>query len=259
MKFIHLTDTHVSTGALHGSDPLARLEGAVASINAEHGDAEFVVVTGDLVDAGDLPSYVAFRERIGALKMPVHLMVGNHDRTPALVEAFPDVPRDDSGAVQCSISTSEGRFILLDTLRPGTDAGTLNAARRNWLRKELEADDQPVFLFMHHPPFPIGIPGLDVIALEEPELFYDVVAPHKSRIRHLFFGHVHRAIWGTWRGIPFSCMRGLNHQVALELGGPEDKVTGSKEPPAYGVVLVGQDQVTVHLHDYTQGAPAAPL
>ena len=48
-------------------------------------------------------------------------------------------------------------------------------------------------------------------------------------------------------------MRGLNHQVALDLDGPPDRFTGNQEPPAYGVVLVSEDQVTVHMHDYTSG------
>ncbi|APG49279.1 hypothetical protein [Phaeobacter porticola] len=43
MKFIHLTDTHViGDGMLYGPVPAARLRAAVASINAEHGDAGFL-------------------------------------------------------------------------------------------------------------------------------------------------------------------------------------------------------------------------
>jgi hypothetical protein len=64
-----------------------------------------------------------------------------------------------------------------------------------------------------------------------------------------FFGHLHRPIFGSWRGIPFSTLRGTNHQVALRL---EDtaKVPGSHEPPQYGVVLLGEDSITMHLHDF---------
>ena len=64
-------------------------------------------------------------------------------------------------------------------------------------------------------------------------------------------GHVHRAIFGNWRGISYSCMRGLNHQVALELKSENDKIQGNFEPPAYGVVLLSPDTVTVHLHDFS--------
>ncbi|MEM8803578.1 MAG: metallophosphoesterase, partial [Pseudomonadota bacterium] len=54
MKFIHLTDTHVvGSGLLYGQDPAERLAEAVTSINAEHSDAEFVIVTGDMTHWGD--------------------------------------------------------------------------------------------------------------------------------------------------------------------------------------------------------------
>lgn len=255
MKFIHLTDTHVQASEpIYGTNPVLRLAEAVASVNEEHGDAAFVIVTGDLTHFGDAASYAAFRSEISQLKMPVHLMVGNHDKSQALIETFPDAPLDADGFVQAGFLTSGVRMLLLDTTVDGNGAGVYCETRRDWLRGQLEIDDAPIFLFMHHPPFPVGIRGMDAIALKNPDEFHALIAPHKTRIRHLFFGHLHRAVWGSWQGIPFSCMRGLNHQVALDLNGSEHDVMGSAEPPAYGVVLIGDDQVTVHMHDYTNGA-----
>ncbi len=252
MKFIHLTDPHViADGLLYGQDPAQRLGAAVASINAEHGDASFVVLTGDLTDHGDAAAYQRSADQIKKLTMPVHLMVGNHDDTKALVGAFPDTPRDANGFVQSSFETPVGQFLLLDTKQPDTHAGAYCPARQVWLRQALDQTDGPVFLFMHHPPFKTGIASMDQIMLQDAEAFYDVIAPHKARIQHLFFGHVHRAIFGNWRGISYSCMRGLNHQVALDLTGTADHVAGSVEAPAYGVVLLSPDQVTVHLHEVT--------
>mgnify|MGYP002059127644 FL=1 len=65
MKFIHLTDTHViGDGLLYGQDPAARLLAAVASINAEHSDAGFVVLTGDMTHWGDAAAYARFLSEI---------------------------------------------------------------------------------------------------------------------------------------------------------------------------------------------------
>lgn len=252
MKFIHLTDTHVIGGGqlLYGQDPAARLRAAVASINEEHGDAAYVILTGDMTHWGDAEAYAAFKTEITKLAMPVHLMVGNHDDTPALRDAFPDAPRDPNGFVQTAFDTDAGRFVLLDTKLPGTHAGGYCAQRLAWLQQELDSHDGPVFLFMHHPPFPVGIKAMDKIMMQDSEAFHDVLAPHKARLRHLFFGHLHRAVFGNWRGISFSCMRGLNHQVTLDLEAPEDRIAGNFEPPAYGVALVDADQVIVHLHDF---------
>lgn len=255
MKFIHLTDTHiVGEGLLYGADPAARLEQAVASINAEHGDAAFVVLTGDITHWGDTDAYDQFAAKIGKLNMPVHLLVGNHDDTNAFATKFPHTPRDANGFVQAVIATDYGRFLLLDTKASKGHAGAYCALRRDWLRAELDNSDDPVLLFMHHPPFKVGIAAMDQIMLQDAEAFYDVIAPYKTRIRHLFFGHVHRAIFGNWRGISYSCMRGLNHQVALDLNAPPDRIAGTFEPPAYGVVLLNQDQITVHLHDYADSS-----
>lgn len=257
MKFIHLTDTHVIGGGrtLYGANPARRLARAVDSINAEHGDAEFVVVTGDLTHWGDAGAYAAFAAEIGRLAMPVHLMMGNHDERDAFTEAFPEAPRDENGFVQSAFNTGRGRMLLLDTKAPGTHAGAFCAARRAWLRDQLDGFDGPVFLFMHHPPFDIGIHGMDTIKLEEPEAFHDVIAPYKARIRHLFFGHAHRATFGNWRGVSWSCMRGLNHQVALELGGTGPDIGGDFANPAYGVVLVNDDCTSVHMHDFADRSP----
>lgn len=45
-------------------------------------------------------------------------------------------------------------------------------------------------------------------------------------------------------------MRGLNHQAALALDAPAERIKGNFEPPALGVVLPGHDQVIVHLQDF---------
>lgn len=251
MKFIHLTDTHViGEGLLYGQDPGERLARAVASINAEHSDAVFVILTGDITHWGDAAAYARFAEEITKLTMSVHVMVGNHDDTPSLLQSLPDVTRDEDGFVQSKIETPFGRFLLLDTKAQGTHAGAYCEARRAWLKRQLEVPG-PVFLFMHHPPFAVGIKAMDAIMMKDAEPFHTVIAPHKGRIRHLFFGHVHRAIWGNWRGISYSCMRGLNHQVALDLDAPAERINGNFETPAYGVVLLDEHQVTVHMHDFT--------
>ncbi|MDF3415836.1 phosphodiesterase [Sulfitobacter sp. M57] len=251
MKFIHLTDTHVTgDGTLYGQDPAARLRAAVASINGEHGDADFVVLTGDMTHWGDAAAYARFSREIKALNIPVHLMVGNHDDTAAFGAAFPEILRDKNGFVQSGFDTPFGRFLLLDTKDLESHAGAYCPARQTWLDRELDQTSGPIVLFMHHPPFKTGIAAMDQIMLRDAKTFYDIIAPHKARIRHLFFGHVHRAIFGSWRGISYSCMRGLNHQVALELNGTVDHIAANFEPPAYGVVMLTDDQVTVHLHDF---------
>lgn len=251
MKFIHVTDTHlVEPGTrLYGLDPEERLKLCIADINRHHADAAFAIFTGDLAHLGQPKAYAALRSTLATLAMPRHLLLGNHDDRANFLAAFADSPRDANGFVQFAVDTPEGRFLCLDTNEPGVSWGWLCEKRLAWLAAELDrAGDMPVFLCMHHPPFPVQLKRMDEIALQEPERFTRVVAGRRN-IRHLFFGHLHRPIGGSWRGIPFTTMRATSHQVALDFvtGGI---VPGSHEPPAYAVVFVSDGLTVAHFHDF---------
>ncbi len=251
MKILHVTDTHlVPPGQLlYGLDPLERLRRCIDDIVAHHADARLLVITGDLAHRGEEAAYRALRTQLERLPMPWHALVGNHDARGPFAAVFPDAPRDESGFVQSARRLPEGDFLFLDTLEEGIHGGRYCDRRAAWLARRLdEAGDRPVFLFMHHPPFPVGIPCLDAISLQEPAGFAALVAGRRN-IRHLFYGHVHRPVCGSWLGIPVSTMRALNHQVPFDLV-TTDHVPQSHEPPAYGVAFIEDDRVTVHFHDY---------
>ncbi len=251
MKLVHITDTHlVEPGkSLYQTDPYERLAQCIDDVAAHHADAAFCVLTGDLAHKGELSAYQGLAKQLSRLAMPTYPLLGNHDLRAPFRQAFPDAPRDPGGFVQAVERRPEGDFIFLDTLDEGVNGGKYCEARSAWLRERLdEAGDRPVYLFMHHPPFSIRIPCVDRIALSEPDRFAAILEGRRN-IRHLFYGHVHRPVCGSWRGIPVSTMRGLNHQVPFDLH-TVSPVPKSHEPPAYAVVFVDPDQVTVHFHDY---------
>lgn len=255
MKFIHITDTHlVPRGKeLHELDPRARLDACVADVNANHGDAEFCVITGDLAHAGQIEAYENFKECLSKLRIPYHLLIGNHDNRQNFREIFPETARDDNGFVQSVLETPAGPFILLDTVietpEKGSHWGEFCDRRADWLKAQLvDSGGRAVYVFMHHPPFDIALPSVDNIKLRESGAFSTVVGEFSS-IRHLFFGHVHRPVSGSWRGIPFSMLPGTNHQVAFDFD-TISPVPKSHEPPGYGVVYVTPESVVVHTHDF---------
>ena len=251
MKLIHITDPHLVTPGepLYGTDPYDRLSACIDDVLAHHSDAALCVITGDLAHRGEPAAYEGLARQLSRLTMPVYPLLGNHDKRAPFHQAFPEAPRDESGFVQAVLRRPEGDFLFLDTLDEGVNGGKYCDARAAWLLARLEeAGDRPVFLFMHHPPFAIRIPCLDAISLAEPERFAKVIGARRN-IRHLFYGHVHRPVCGSWRGIPVSTMRGLNHQVPFDLE-TVTPVPKSHEPPAYAIVFIDPDQVTVHFHDY---------
>jgi len=109
---------------------------------------------------------------------------------------------------------------------------------------------------MHHPPFDVNIPSLDDIGLLDKQPFAAAVAGF-ANIRHLFFGHAHRPIAGSWRGIPFTTMRGTNHGVEFDLE-TRGHVPKNHEPAAYAVVWLEADRVLVHFHDYMEKTRLVP-
>ncbi len=253
MKLIQVSDLHfVPPGTrLFGLDPRARLEAAIADINQHHGDAELCLFTGDLADHGAPEAYQALRETLAGLQLPYRLTLGNHDHRDNFRRAFPEAPRDEYGFVQTVVASSAGDIILLDTHQPGQVSGSFCAKRQAWLKARLaEAAGRPVIIFMHHPPLDIGIPSLDRIGLVDKRGFAEAVASvGDGSVRHIFFGHVHRPLSGSWRGIPYAALRSLVHQVPFDLV-TETPVPYDHTPPAYNVILLDGEDTVVHHHEF---------
>lgn len=249
MKLIHISDLHlVSEGTLFGLDPALRFAAAIDSINAEHGDAELVIISGDLADEGEAAAYALLKRMLAELRVPWRLMLGNHDRRANFYGVFPDYVRDDNGFVQEAVDHAGIRLVLIDTLSE-PDAGELCERRIAWIAARLEeARDIPVYLFMHHPPFSIGHLMMDRHMLRNAGPFAALVAEH-PQIRHLFFGHIHRPLGGSWQRIPISALPAINHQVALDFRDLPG-ISGHDGDGAYNVVFIEPDRTIVHLHDF---------
>ncbi len=260
-KIIHLTDIHLVAPPrrLYGLDPLARLRPAIDVINREHSDAKGVFITGDLTHWGEEEAYRALRSELERLTLPYHLVVGNHDLRGPLYTVFPELTRDDSGLLQYEVAIDSGICILMDSVIDGTHAGAYDEDRLEWLKEKLVVHaNTDIFLFIHHPPFDVGMPAMDQLRLHEGSMRLGRLLRRHERVRHLFFGHVHRPIAGSWNGIPVSTLFGTNHQIALDLANPET-VGGSHEPPQFGVVLIDTSSVIVHMQSYSYDQPPFSL
>ncbi len=251
MKFIHFTDTHLvdPESMLHGLNPKSRFVSCIDSIKQSHSDAECCVITGDLTDRGEDLAYQLFADQLRRLNFPCHLIVGNHDSRDKFTHYFPKVPVDNDGYIQYVVKTSAGVFVMLDTVVTGSSAGAYCETRQAWLRNTLAAHaNESVYLFMHHPPFDIHLPSIDRIGLADKLAFAETVR-HHTNIRHLFFGHAHRPISGSWQGISFSSLRGTNHQVSLDF--ESEKIIFVDEPPEYSVVFLSEETIVIHTNSYS--------
>lgn len=255
MKLIHMSDIHLTAPGktIGGRDPNANFERALAHALADHGDAELLVITGDLSDWGDRDDYARLRARISQVPIPVRLCIGNHDDRETFLEVFPEA-RDANGFAQGVLDTSAGRCLFLDTWAPQTHAGRFCAARVSWLEARLAESDGPFLIFMHHNPIPTHLGPMDQIRLMDDVAFRAVIARHASRVRHIFFGHCHMPLSGSTAGVPTTSLRGTNH-ASIAVFAETELLSASDLPEAYGVAFVKPDYVTVHMIEFGYQGP----
>lgn len=252
MKIIQITDAHLVPDRqdMHGVNPYDRFTACIRHVQEHHSDAALCVISGDLAHKGQAAVYREMAEILSGLTIPLRLMIGNHDIRRNLLDVFPDTPTDGKGFIQSSLDLDAGRLIFLDTVEEGKNHGRYCQDRAEWLSGELDrARDRPVYLFLHHPPFELGLPNMDAMRLNIGDALLAKTLDRHDNIRHLFFGHIHRPTAGSWRGIPFSSIRGTAHQVAFRMDATP-KLVRSHEPPAYAVILLDPETTVVHMIDF---------
>ncbi|WP_163510452.1 phosphodiesterase [Fodinicola acaciae] len=233
----HLSDPHLTVGPA-GDGPEAGLRTALRTVAAYAPDA--VVITGDLVDNGQVAEYERLRPLLAGLPWPVHLVLGNHDDRAAARQVF-SLPGE--GFVQYAVDIRDTRLVVLDSLIPGSAAGELSADRLAWLDSTLaERPDTPTLVALHHPPMATGIAGMDAIGLTAPG-FAEVLAAHPHVVRVLT-GHIHRSVSARFGGTTVTVSPSTARQVTLDLTGATE-VTFRSEPPGFLLHFFdGPDPVT---------------
>lgn len=236
MLLAQISDLHVTPKGrklYDRIDTIGFLRAAVQHLNDLRPRPDFVLATGDLVDAGSPPEYEMLRELLAGLAMPYALMPGNHDERGNLRRAFADhayLPKNGE-FLQYTIEDLPLRLIALDTLIPGEGGGRLCAKRLEWLAARLQEQPQrPTLIAMHHPPFEAGIEDMDRLKCENGAALGAIVERH-PQVERIVCGHVHRPMSVRWHGTLVTTAPSTAHQVALDFraGAPAAWVM---EPPA---------------------------
>ncbi|NSY47201.1 phosphodiesterase [Agrobacterium tumefaciens] len=241
MKIIQITDTHLLPPgiAINGVDPEKQLRAAISDIVEKHPDADLLVMTGDLCNYGEPEAYELLRDILAPVSLPVRLMLGNHDRRPEFVAAFPEQPRDENGYIQSFIDTAFGRLLFLDSHEADVIGGMYGADRLTWLDKALEgAGDLPVTVFVHHPPMDCGIRHFENIGMHDDGAVMQRLGRHPAGVRHIVFGHIHVPMAGTSaEGIAYSSGQACAHRFITDIEVVDPLWTGGN--PCYRVISLG--------------------
>ncbi len=257
MKIIHISDIHIHPEPILGLDPIANFEKCLAHIEAYHSDADRIIITGDLTHMGRDESYRRLKEILAASSLKnglaPRLLVGNHDRREAFIEAFPATNQDDNGYVQWSELTDCGLFIYMDTAEAGMHAGRYGPDRQAWLRAELEKarqSNQHAWLFMHHNPVVVHVANADIIGIFEEADLQQILRDYRDDIRHIFFGHCHFTLSGAVVGIPFSAPRSTSHTCWPDFSGIVERMGVGDLQPNYNVCFLNPHGVVIHSIDF---------
>ncbi len=205
LSVIQFSDTHFSRPGhrSHGGSGYDTDAAWAASMADAFGPGteppDLTVVTGDVVDNGELDEYAVAAERLADIPTPVTVLAGNHDAALPLSVALPRpgvtldrtlvlgswlfVFLDSNGDGQ--VVTAEGRAV--DHPRRVEAKGGLGAAEVAWFDDVLAASAaEHVFVWLHHPP---GLTGRFAQPAFDTQV--EALVGRHDRIRGFGAGHAH--------------------------------------------------------------------
>ncbi|NEX47295.1 metallophosphoesterase [Pseudotabrizicola algicola] len=205
MLIAHLSDLHISAGAPETA-PVRRdapdmARRVIADLLALPQRPDAVVITGDVADGGSVADYALVREILAPLPMPVFVVPGNHDKRGPMRAAFGGtIPFAAPDTLHFEAQLAGLRLIGLDSLVPGRVEGALDGTQLDWLEQRLASTADPVFLLLHHPPFPTGNAHWDASALRAGAGRLGRILRARTAPLRLLCGHVHQAFHSQWAG-----------------------------------------------------------
>ncbi|MBD3647767.1 MAG: metallophosphoesterase [Pseudomonadales bacterium] len=200
-RFATVNDVHFGEtvcGVIEGSDagpvfsvgegetPYPEFMNAGAIAEMQSIDPAAVLVKGDLTAEGTLDEYARFLEFYGQFGEKLYHVRGNH-------EAYhrQDIRTEPRICVELPGVT----LAMIDTVRPGSEGGTVYDEDLEWLDELAARVDTPLLVFGHHqiwnPATPYRSENYFGIQPDESEKFIDLVA-RRPAIRGYFSGHTHR-------------------------------------------------------------------
>jgi 3',5'-cyclic AMP phosphodiesterase CpdA len=215
-----LSDTHVAGDSAKRwmnasmAENLARVCTDVLARDTRHSG---LFVTGDLAfDDGqdaDYATFLSLVETVRTAKMPVHLLLGNHDHRQRFWRALANANGSTNGAAGEPIENSHvvadrhvglieaerANFLLLDSLDETDRApGKIGDVQLKWLGETLDKNSfKPAIVVVHHFPNPAGArAGANLGGIADSEALFEILTPRKQ-VKCLIFGHSHK--WGITR------------------------------------------------------------
>lgn len=226
VHLLQISDPHLhgnAQGSLRGVPTLPSLQRVLAHATAQREPFDAVLCNGDIVN-DDPAGYAHFVRLLGALRLPVYCVPGNHDDPARLRAALADTRLQVGGYADLG----SWRIILLDSCVPGSAGGRLAEGELERLRAALSQTNRYAMVCVHHHPVALASRWLDALGIENAAQLFEVLDAH-PQVRVLSWGHVHQCFESRRRGVrllgtPSTCVQFLPQA---------DEFTLDSRPPAY--------------------------
>jgi Icc protein len=257
-RFIQITDHHLmATEAMlsRGYSPSHALRAVLRHIARHHGDVDFIVSTGDLVDRGLDEEYRTLRALVGLRgtsvapgpqlasgeglrDVPMYFLPGNHDPREVFFRGmFPgEGPApSESSAMNVAFEHKGVRFACVDWGAANKAVATAEMVAH---LAACLADGMPVVVLSHHNVGPVGVARLDALAADDTKGFAEALAG--GRVLAVLHGHTHLTVETALAGVKVLGLRSTHFSFA-QAG---DEWLYVLRPPQYRVVTVDGDALS---------------
>jgi len=181
---------------------------------------DVALVTGDLTHDGTTAQATEAKRLLDRLRIPYHVVPGNHDDRRVLNTVFAGsaCPTQDAEFLQYVLEDYDVRLIALDSTKLGAPGGEFCQRRAAWLEAQLnKAAEKPTILFMHHPPTKFGVLETDEDGFSGADLLAGLVERFPA-IERILCGHIHLTAHMQWGGVDIcTAPSGTGMRLALDL------------------------------------------
>jgi len=234
MRIAQISDTHMTASAPGpgGYDSGAALQAVLERLDRLRPDV--ILLTGDLAADGLPEEYGRLCEIIGGFGVPIAAIPGNHDRRAAFVNALApsEIAIGEGPCLWVAVEDGPVRLLGLDTIGANDSPdGLIGDAQLAWVADRLAGKDRrPVLVFMHHPPFRLGLP-MDPSRCHDGDDLARVLIGHR-RVLGATCGHVHRTARIGWAGTIGSVCPSVAWEIPLDLA-PDGEILLVRQSPAF--------------------------
>lgn len=268
LTFVHISDTHLHIDRAFSTDwgpypPYIGAQALVKAINNLPFVPDFILHTGDVAFDPFPNVYTQIQKLMDQLKAPVYYLVGNHDDAEQMQRELLN-----SETVQPELyyerSINGVQMVCLDSNcleNPEHHTGLISDEQLEWLDAICsQPDDRPLIVAVHHNPILMGVPWLDqTMVLENGEQFHKILLKAQSRLRGVFFGHIHQNIDVYRDGILYTSV-GSPWVQFESFPIPENTAvtTDFSALPGFNVVNITPERTLIRRHHYRVDTTSNP-